>query len=194
MSRNKWVVLAAILVLAVVVLAACATAAPAEPQVVVQTVVVEKEVQVESTVLVEKEVQVEVTATPAPMMTNAPRPDTYTFATFGDVDTLDPALSYDTASSSVLYNVTEGLIFYNGADATSFVPLLAKEVPSVENGVISEDGLTYTFNIREGVTFHEGGDLTPSDFEYTFERGLSAIRSQWPAVAVAGTDAGLRLW
>ena len=36
-------------------------------------------------------------------------------------------------------------------------PLLAMEVPSVENGCISEDGLTYTFNIREGVTFHNGG-------------------------------------
>jgi peptide/nickel transport system substrate-binding protein len=42
----------------------------------------------------------------------------------------------------------------------------------LENGGISEDGLTYTFNIRQGVTFHNGNDLTPSDFEYTYERGL----------------------
>ncbi|MCO6449209.1 MAG: ABC transporter substrate-binding protein [Caldilineales bacterium] len=172
MSRNKWMILIAFLVLGVLVLSACATAAPAEPQVVVQTVVVEKEKIVESTVVVEKEVQVEVTSTPAPMDTGAPRPDTYTFATFGDVDTLDPNLAYDTASGTVLFNVMESLIFYNGEDATTFVPVLAKEVPSLENGLISEDGLTYIFNIREGVKFHEGGDLTPSDVAYTFQRGL----------------------
>jgi peptide/nickel transport system substrate-binding protein len=64
------------------------------------------------------------------------------------------------------------LIFYDFNDSSKFIPQLATEVPSLENGGISEDGLTYTFNIREGVTFHNGNDLTPSDFEYTFQRGL----------------------
>ncbi|MCO6449210.1 MAG: ABC transporter substrate-binding protein [Caldilineales bacterium] len=172
MSRYKGMALIAILILTIVVLAACATAAPAEPQVVVQTVVVEKEKLVESTVVVEKEVQVEVTATPAPVSFGAPRPDTYTGVVFGDVDTLDPNLAYDTASGTVIMNVMEPLIFYNGPDATSYVPVLAMEVPSVENGGISADGLTYTFNIRQGVKFHQGGDLTPSDVAYTFQRGL----------------------
>jgi peptide/nickel transport system substrate-binding protein len=50
--------------------------------------------------------------------------------------------------------------------------MLATEVPSLENGGISEDGTVYTFNIREGVTFHDGAELTPSDVAYSFQRGL----------------------
>jgi peptide/nickel transport system substrate-binding protein len=72
----------------------------------------------------------------------------------------------------LLENVMEGLITYNHTDPNTFVPQLAEEVPSLENGLISEDGLTYTFNIREGVTFHEGGTLEPHDVAYTFQRGL----------------------
>jgi peptide/nickel transport system substrate-binding protein len=68
--------------------------------------------------------------------------------------------------------VMEGLIYYNHSDGTTYVPQLATEVPSVENGGISEDGLTYVFHIREGVTFHNGNTLEPHDFAYTFQRGL----------------------
>jgi peptide/nickel transport system substrate-binding protein len=72
----------------------------------------------------------------------------------------------------VLYNVLDSLISFNYKDSTTFVPTLATEVPSLENGGISEDGLTYTFNIREGVTFHAGGTLEAHDVAYTFQRGL----------------------
>lgn len=169
MFRRKSLIFA-LLALVVVALAACAP--QATPQVIEVTKEVVKEVQVEVTKEVVKEVQVVVTPTPAPVVFKAPRPDTFTYVTFGDVDTLDPALAYDTASGHVLINVYEGLIFYNGADAVNYVPALAEEVPSLENGGISPDGMTYTFKIRKGVKFHNGNDLTPSDFEYSFERGL----------------------
>jgi peptide/nickel transport system substrate-binding protein len=115
MFRTK-VLVTGLLALAVVVLAACAQATP---QVIEVTKEVVKEVQVEVTKEVVKEVQVVVTPTPAPVVFKAPRPDTFTYVTFGDVDTLDPALAYDTASGHVLINVYEGLIFYNGADAVN---------------------------------------------------------------------------
>lgn len=99
-------------------------------------------------------------------------PTLYRDAIFGDINTLDPNLIYDTASGAVAQNVLETLIYYNHTDPNSFVPLLAEEVPSLENGLISEDGRTYTFNIREGVTFHDGGTLEPHDVAYTFQRGL----------------------
>jgi len=35
---------------------------------------------------------------------------------------------------------------------------------------VSEDGLTYTFNLAEGVTFHDGSALRPEDVVYTFDR------------------------
>ena len=102
----------------------------------------------------------------------APDPTTYTRVTFGDIDTMDPGIIYDTASGTLALNVMEPLIQYNREDPNNFVPALALEVPTVDNGLISEDGLSYTFNIREGVTFHEGGTLEPHDVAYTFQRNL----------------------
>ncbi len=138
-----------------------------------ETIIEEKEVVV--TQIVEVEVPVEVVVEPeeeAPAAIVAPNPDTYTFVSFGDPDTLDINLNYETSGGQVILNVSEGLIFYNFNDSTTYVPQLATEVPTVENGGISADGMTYVFKIREGVTFHNGNDLTPSDFAYTFHRGF----------------------
>ena len=119
---------------------------------------------------VEVEAEAEAEEAMGPMV--AADPTTYRVQTFGDIDTMDPNLIYDTASGTLALNVMEPLIRYDREDATSYVPVLALEVPSVDNGLISEDGLSYTFNIREGVTFHEGGTLEPHDVAYTFQRGL----------------------
>jgi ABC-type transport system substrate-binding protein len=97
---------------------------------------------------------------------DAPDPTVLTYATIGDVDTLDPAWNYETFGDNVILNIYEQLVTYDGAKASSFVPLLAEEY------TISEDGTIYTFKIREGVTFHEGQDLTVEDVEYSFERGI----------------------
>ncbi|MBI5298612.1 MAG: ABC transporter substrate-binding protein [Chloroflexi bacterium] len=83
-----------------------------------------------------------------------------------EIDTLDPALAYDAASSEIIQNVYETLVFYDGTKADEFVPQLA------ESWSLSEDGTVYTFHIRQGVKFHAGGDLTPSDVAYSFQRGL----------------------
>jgi peptide/nickel transport system substrate-binding protein len=147
---------------------------PVEVTRVVTETITEEGQDVEVTRVVTEEIIV--TATPeaaeeeAPM--TAPDPTTYTNLTFGDIDTMDPALAYDTASGQLIENIMEPLIYYNHTDGTSYVPQLATEVPSVENGGISEDGLTYTFHIREGVTFHDGGTLEPHDVAYSFQRGL----------------------
>lgn len=45
-------------------------------------------------------------------------------------------------------------------------------MPSAENGLISKDGLTYTFPIRKGVRFHHGEELTPEDVRYSLLRFL----------------------
>lgn len=100
-------------------------------------------------------------------------PDTFRYATIdGNADSFDPAVDYETAGGELLQNVYETLVWYNGSSGSDLIPLLATEVPTFENGGISEDGLTYRFTIRDGVTFSNGNPLTAEDVKYSFDRGL----------------------
>ena len=98
--------------------------------------------------------------------------DTFVYESIGDPDSLDPAKAYDSSSWEVMSNIYETLIAYDGESTSEFVPVIAEEVPSIENGGISEDGLTYRFKIRKGIFFHDGRPVTPRDVEYTFERNM----------------------
>ena len=76
-------------------------------------------------------------------------PGTVVELQFTDVTTLDPATSYDIYSGEPIWpNVYETLIMYAGGNLSRFVPVLATQVPSLGNGLISQDGLVYTFPIR----------------------------------------------
>ncbi|WIY54450.1 ABC transporter substrate-binding protein [Devosia sp. YIM 151766] len=80
---------------------------------------------------------------------------------------LDPTAGAAEAIDIVVYqNVFEGLtrIDQNGA----VQPGLA------ESWSVSEDGLTYTFALHEGVTFHDGSAFDAEDVKFTFERILAA--------------------
>ena len=118
--------------------------------------------------------------------------NTFVSAQNGDPDTLDPALAYDTTSAEVIQNVYDTLVFYDGAKTNTFVPQLASSYD------LSGDGLTWTFHIRTGVTFHNGDSLTPADVAYSFQRGLlqgGSASPQWllaePFFGVGKTDISL---
>jgi len=111
-------------------------------------------------------------------------PDTIITVTAFPISTLDPTWTYETSSCAVIFQMYETLLFYKGSSPTNFVPMLATEVPSRENGLISEDGLTYKFPIRKGVRFHNGNELTPEDVEYTFERMMVMDRTGGPAYLI----------
>ncbi len=76
---------------------------------------------------------------------------------------LDPTSAAAGAIDSVLYsNVFEGLTRFMGDG--SVVPGLAKIWD------ISEDGLTYTFHLQDGVTFHDGTVMDAADVKFTLDR------------------------
>ena len=63
----------------------------------------------------------------------------------------------------------EGLVKYKPG-TVELQPHLATEVPSLENGLITPDGLSYTFKLREGVKFHDGADLTAEAVQISYRR------------------------
>jgi peptide/nickel transport system substrate-binding protein len=77
--------------------------------------------------------------------------------------------------------VYETLIWYNGSSAVELVPLLATEVPSLSNGGISSDGLTYTFHLRTGVQFHDLNIMTSEDVKFSIYRLLMINDPDGPA-------------
>lgn len=92
--------------------------------------------------------------------------DTLIEVTASDASTLDPALAYDTVSFHVIQQVYETLVVLDPVDSGRFLPLLASAWQ------VSADGLTYTFDIRQGTHFHNGGLLNAHDVAYTIQRGL----------------------
>ncbi len=108
-------------------------------------------------------------------------PETFIDAEVGDIVSLDPAVAYDNASWSIIAILYDRLLDFKGADLSQFVPKLATAVPTVANGGISKDGLTYTFKIKQGVKFSNGYPLTAEDVAYTFKRDMITDPDAGPA-------------
>jgi peptide/nickel transport system substrate-binding protein len=98
----------------------------------------------------------------------------FVFASYANLQTLDPCMAYDTTSHQRILNIYEPLIFFDGSAVDQYIPVLATEVPSLVNGGISKNGLSYKFVIRQDVLFHEGGKLTAEDVAYSFKRNMIA--------------------
>jgi len=87
------------------------------------------------------------------------------WGSIGDAKTLNPLLSSDSASSDVIGLVFDGLIGVNPKTLEPY-PRLA------ESWNVSEDGLTYTFTLRPGLRFQDGGLFSSADVKFTFDRLL----------------------
>lgn len=86
----------------------------------------------------------------------------------GEPDTIDPQKTSFSDSISVERLIFAGLITFD--DDLNLVPVIATEVPTQENGGISADGLTYTFNLRTDAKWTDGQTVTANDFEYAIRR------------------------
>ncbi len=88
----------------------------------------------------------------------------------GEPDSLDPARAEPGGRGGQAIIQVYDTLVARPVEGTELIPSLATEVPTQENGLVSEDGLTYTFPIREGVTFHDGTELTAEDVKYSWDR------------------------
>ncbi|NEP57151.1 MAG: peptide ABC transporter substrate-binding protein [Symploca sp. SIO2G7] len=78
--------------------------------------------------------------------------------------TLDPADAYELSASNILNSLCDRLYTYQSG-STELVPQLATELPQV-----SEDGMTYTIPLREGVVFHDGTPFNGEAMAFSLNR------------------------
>lgn len=82
-------------------------------------------------------------------------------------DTLNPLYSSMTFAGYTYQLLLAGAWSYDRDLNPS--PVLVSEIPSFENGGISEDGTTFTLKLKEGLTWSDGAPLTSADFLFTYE-------------------------
>lgn len=96
--------------------------------------------------------------------------------------TLDPALATDSTSGSIIRNVFEGLTHNNHGEIEPGVAETWEE---------SEDGLTWTFTLRQDSTWSNGDPVTANDFEFSWKRVLNPeTASQYASILypIAGAE------
>jgi peptide/nickel transport system substrate-binding protein len=93
-----------------------------------------------------------------------------TIALNADIRSSNPGVNRDDNTDGVILNVVEGLVAY--AEDARIKPLLAKSFE------VSNDGLTYTFSLREGVKFHNGAEMTAADVLWSWNRYMDP-KTEW---------------
>ncbi|MBS3902251.1 MAG: peptide-binding protein [Dethiobacter sp.] len=98
-----------------------------------------------------------------------------------DIETLNPIFTESANEANILNAIFSTLIKVN--DELEFEPYLLEEMP-----VVSQDGLTYQFKLREGIKFHDGVELTAEDVKFTYEMKMAEknavpSRLRWERIA-----------
>ena len=90
-------------------------------------------------------------------------------------DSLDPHQAVAAGTKEILFNIYEGLLKPDSQG--NLLPAIA------ESYSVSDDGLTYTFVLRDGVKFHNGNVVTVDDVVYSISKsaGLTGQESRIPA-------------
>ncbi|TDF77694.1 ABC transporter substrate-binding protein [Pseudomonas sp. H9] len=120
----------------------------------------------------------------AALTANAWADNTLTVALNADIRSTNPGVNRDTNSDAVILHLTEGLVAFR--EDVSVGPLLAKDVQ------VSEDGLRYTFHLREGVKFQNGAPLTSAEVLWTWRRYLDP-KTQWRCLGAFDGSSGTKV-
>lgn len=103
-------------------------------------------------------------ATPA--LADTPK-DTLVMAwQFDDIVTLDPGEIFELSGAEYGAQVYDRLIRFDVNDVSKIHGQVA------ESWTVSDDGKTFTFTIRDGITFHSGNPLTAEDVAYSLQRAV----------------------
>tara|TARA_Y200000002_G_scaffold247079_1_gene204456 strand:- start:226 stop:1884 length:1659 start_codon:yes stop_codon:yes gene_type:complete len=109
---------------------------------------------------------------PAVSLANVKNPGLLVHAADDEATTLDPAqVEPGEGGETIILQVYDRLLDIDPY-SPNLVPSLAMEVPTIANGGISSDGLTYTFKLRESVTFHDGSAFTADDVKFSWDRAM----------------------
>lgn len=154
-SKKIWSFLLVMLFAIIVALAACSSDDTSD-----DSTEKEKETEKESTTVESKPTE----------------PKVLVFGRGGDSVSLDPAAVTDGESFKVTQNVFETLLNFGEEDTTIHEGLATKWKPS-------DDGLSYTFTLREGVKFQDGTDFNAEAVVKNFERWASGSEDKFPYYA-----------
>ena len=157
MKRQRFYVIAALMMVASMVFSACGTAAT--PTVAPATQIPATAVPPTATL------QVPILV---PTNTTPPfDPNTIIIGTTDKIASLDPADAYSVHDWEELKNISDGLVTWKPG-TTDLVPDLATDL-----GKISSDGLTYTFTLKDGIKFGDGTPLTATIYAAQLNRLLT---------------------
>ena len=93
-------------------------------------------------------------------------------------ETLDPALNAAVDGANTLITIEEPLLIIDENNEV--------KPGQAESYEVSDDGLTWTFHMRDGLKWSDGSDLTAADFEYSFKRLASPDTAAPYAETVVG--------
>jgi len=95
-----------------------------------------------------------------------------------DIDSLDPHKATAAGTKEILFNIFEGLV--KPDENGNLISAVASDY------TISEDGLVYTFILRDNVKFHNGNAVTAEDVKYSLER-VSGLLDGTPLISTLKT-------
>jgi len=113
----------------------------------------------------------------------APNGEAVTLNLYGiDPYTLDPAVSSEMTSHEYIVQIFSGLV--------RFDENMAPAPDIAESWQISDDGKTYTFYLRQNVSFHNGQKVTADDVKYSWERACHPATGSQTAATYLGDILG----
>ncbi len=185
MRKLTWPALLALILTLFLALAACTTGGGTteQPQATAETAVEEPPVD---------EPPVDETDEEAPAEEPAPSGDRKiaTFIFTQEFDSLNPM--YTSMWFSVITHQLWNEWAWKFDENNEPVPVLLTELPSEDNGGISEDGRTLTFHLRDDLLWSDGTPMTSEDFVFTYEmivNPANIVQSTYPYDSIESVEA-----